>query len=279
MLDHSTLVRNAYQLQPLPPTLARLSALMTEEMPCLDEMTEIISFDPVITAKLLRVANSSFSAPCRAVTQVKEAVVRLGPGIVFSLAIGSCARPLMEQTVPGYGLYAGELWRHSVMAALAAEASRRFCHVAIPIASFTAALLHDLGKLVLGQSLTSENRTLLRRAVEEGGIEPFEAEVEVLSVHHGEVGGVIAQHWQLPESIIQGITCHHDPDKTEETIGFVTHLADMVARTVSAGTTPLVADNRRIAGTCEFLGLTNKDFERLCTQVGEDFQKMIVRYY
>ena len=158
MLDHSTLVRNAYQLQPLPPTLARLSALMTEEMPCLDEMTEIISFDPVITAKLLRVANSSFSAPCRAVTQVKEAVVRLGPGIVFSLAIGSCARPLMEQTVPGYGLYAGELWRHSVMAALAAEASRRFCHVAIPIASFTAALLHDLGKLVLGQSLTSENR-------------------------------------------------------------------------------------------------------------------------
>ena len=245
MLDHSTLVRHAYQLQPLPPTLARLSALMAEDMPSLDEMTEIISLDPVITAELLRVANSSFSASRRAVTQVKEAVVRLGPGIVFSGRSAVCARPLMEQTVPGYGLYAGELWRHSVMAALVAEACRRYCQVAIPLASFTAALLHDLGKLVLGQSLTPECLTLLRRAIQEGGIEPFEAEIEVLSVHHGEVGGVIGQHWQLPESIIQGITQHHDPEKTEETIGFVTHLADVVARTVSAGKTPLVADTRR----------------------------------
>lgn len=278
MLCHTTLVQSAYYLQALPPSLARLTALMGDDPPDLDALVDIIAYDPIITARLLRVANSSFSAPGRAITRARDAVVRLGPGLVFSVAIGSCARPLMEQTVPGYGLPAGELWRHSVRAALAAEAAGRFCDTRLSPASFTAALLHDIGKLVLGRYLTPDRLVALRRAVEEGGLESYQAEAELLSLHHGEVGGVIAQHWQLPDSLVQGIIHHHDPQPEHDPIAYVTCLADRVAHALEREETDTDEEDERLTAVLDALGMTPDGFADLRSTVAENYDRLRERY-
>jgi HD-like signal output (HDOD) protein len=278
MLDHTLLVRSAYQLEPLPPSLSRLAALTTREDPDPAEITEVVSFDPVLTARLLRVANSSFSAPARPITNIRDAVIRLGAGLVFSVAVGCCARPLMAREIPGYGLSAGELWRHSVRAALAAEAAGAVCATRIPAEAFTAALLHDLGKLVLGRFLTPESATLLRRAVEEGGVETAQAEVDILSLHHGEVGAVIAQHWQLPAGIVQGILYHHDPVEGGQTVCYVTYLADVVAKSVGAEAPLREQEQKHLGGAMAWLGLTPRGLGKLQTTVAADFERMSARY-
>ncbi|HKI34167.1 MAG TPA: HDOD domain-containing protein [Gemmataceae bacterium] len=278
MLDHRSLVQSAYELEPLPQSLTRLAALVAHGAPDPEEIAECLAFDPVITAKVLRAANSTYSAPSRPVTRTRDAVLRLGPGAVFCLAVGICARPLMDRDIPGYGLTRGDLWRHSVRAALAAEAATDLCAAPIPRETFTAAMLHDLGKLVVGRFLTTDERDLLRRAVEESGAEDAEAESEILSLHHGEVGAVIAQHWRLPDGIVQGILHHHDPAKGEQAVCYATYLADVAAKTVEAGEPLPERARRHLGAAMERLRLNPAGFDAVCAKVAADFDRMNARY-
>ena len=264
MLDHNTIVRHAYQLQPLPPSCSRLASLAVQEVPDLQEITEVISFDPVLTARLLRVANSAHSASHRAIGTVKDAVIRLGPGTVLGLTVGSAARKVLDAAIPGYALSPGELWRHSVAAALAADLSRSFCAAAWSPLCFTAALLHDIGKLVLGRFLTPDVVALCQRAAEEGELYPFQAESEVLSLHHGEVGRVIAQHWNLPLGLETGVAHHHTPQEGQDAICFVTYLANAVARHIEGKPASTDREFKALGAVLQRLELTPVSFEKLC---------------
>ena len=188
----------------------------------------------MLTARLLRCATCSYASR-RTIGTAKEAVIRVGAGRVLSLVVGSSAQPVMEAAIPGYELSAGELWRHSLAAALVAELAKNFCPGAWSPLAFTAALLHDIGKLVLGRFLNAALADMCRRAVDEGGLEHFEAESEILRVHHGEVGGIIAQHWQLPQGIVEGVMHHHEPENVEDSNAVVAHLGDAVARHLAGG--------------------------------------------
>jgi HD-like signal output (HDOD) protein len=264
MLKHTAIVQAAHQLKPLPPTATRLAALTTQEAPDIAEIIDIVSLDPVLVAKLLRFANSCYSSPRHPIGTVAGALRWLGTGPVLSLAVGSFCRPVMEQSIPGYSCSGGDLWKHSVTAAVAAGTARDYCHGAYSPLAFTAALLHDLGKLVLGTYLTPELISLCQRAVDEGHLTPVEAECEILSVHHGEVGGIIAQYWSLPADIVTGIIHHHTPDQGQAAIGFVVHLADAVARQLEGKPAATDRERRALEATRNRLGLTPERLASLC---------------
>jgi putative nucleotidyltransferase with HDIG domain len=264
MLNHTAIVQSACQLQPLPPTAARLAALTGRGAPDLQEIIDAVSLDPVLVAKLLRFANSCYSAPKYPIGTVSDALRWLGTDHVLSLAIGSFFRPVMEQSIPGYAISAGDLWRHSVTAAVAAGTARSFCRgIYSPLAA-TAALLHDIGKLILGRYLTPELHGLCQRAVAEGGMTQAEAEAEILSLHHGEVGGIIAQQWSLPADIVEGIIHHHTPEQGPDTIGFVVHLANAVTRQIEGQPAATARDQTTLEAARDRLGLTANGLGKLC---------------
>ena len=247
MIDHDALVHSAYKLPPLPQSAVRLASLVASNDTDLGEIVQVIECDPVLTIKLLRVANSVFSSPGRPIGTVKGAVIRLGTEIISGLVTNACVQPLMGKMIPGYNLSGAEFWRHSLTAALAAEATKSYSPERLSPLAFTAALLHDIGKFVLGHFLSPETLCLLERAAREGKQAAFQAEIEILSLHHGEVGGVVAQHWGLPEIIVKGITYHHNPEDCEDVIGYVTHLANMVAHGLEAQTPARSASMVRMA--------------------------------
>jgi HD-like signal output (HDOD) protein len=166
---------------------------------------------------------------------VQEAVMRMGSGMILGLAMGASTRPMVAAVIPGYDLKGDDFWEHAVTAALVADVSRSFAKTPWSPAGFTAALLHDIGKLVLGKFISAECRECLRDAVAVGGLEPYQAEFEVLSVHHAEVGALIAQHWKLPGNIVQGILHHHDPDEDSDILAHVTYLANVAAKGIQDG--------------------------------------------
>ena len=156
MLDQSALVRAAYALDPLPASVSRLATLVARENWTVKEAEEVIALDQALTVKLLRLANSAAGASRIEIATVGDALVRMGVGVVLSMATGSSVQRLIRVGLPEYGLSEGDLWRHSVAAALASEAAARVCQTVVPPESFTAALLHDIGKLVLVQFLDPE---------------------------------------------------------------------------------------------------------------------------
>jgi len=228
-MDLDALIAQAYDLEPIPVSAVRLAGLVADPDSNLKSITEVISLDPSLTARVLRAANSARVAARSTVSNVNDAVVRLGRGTILSIVVGSAARKHLQRSVPEYGLAENALWKHSVATALAAETLGQVCGVSVPPEVFAAALLHDIGKLVLARFLDKHTLELLDEAQTQGHLDPLEAERRVLQVHHAELGGLIARKWGLPGSIVHGITYHHRPDECGEAICDIICVANDIA--------------------------------------------------
>ncbi len=277
MIDLSALITSARDLEPLPASATRLATLMSQEDWKMTDILEVIAFDQALTPRILRMANSAASGSRSSIVNVRDAVVRLGPGSVLSLAIGTRVRDKMQKPLPQYGLREGQLWSHSVAAALAAEMAGAYCEVSIPKEAFAASLLHDIGKLLLARFLSPEVLQVLDQAQHLGGLDRLRAESEVLEVHHGELGGIIAQNWGLPEGIVKGITHHHTPDEGNHIVCDVVHLANVVAKNIEENASA-PSDRVLLPGPKERLRIADEKFEKLCASAREKLADVLAQY-
>ena len=280
LVDLNDLVAKADELDPLPASATKLVSLINTGEADVDAITKIISMDPAMTLKILRSANSAFSGSVLEICTVGEAVSRLGTQRILSLAVASHARSMMRTEMPEYGLHEGDLWRHSVISMIAAETSARFCKTRVSPAAYTSALLHDIGKLVMARFLSDDILQLLQQARDEGGLDPLEAEARVLQVHHGELGGLIGQHWKLPENVVKGMNYHHTPELGDDPICDVVHLADAASKQIEADLagTKLETAPTVDPGAAERLGFDQKKFPELCAASKAAFEKVSALY-
>jgi HD-like signal output (HDOD) protein len=285
VIDLDELARAATKLAPLPTSSTRLAALVCDGTPELGQVVEIVQFDEALTASLLQSANSSWSASRSEITTVRDAVIRLGASPVLALTLGMTVRRRLLDSLPQYGLGEGELWRHSVAASLAAELLTQRAPHRPPAETATAALLHDLGKLVMARFL---DRGLLHQLHEAqiGGAGRLEAERAVLGIDHAELGGLIARSWALPDSLVRGIREHGCPrpapalapsDQPRDTLVAAVHLSDVVAKAVGAG----IDDNPdpvAFASAMGELGLGAPEFDEIRCDVEQRLSEVESRF-
>jgi putative nucleotidyltransferase with HDIG domain len=158
-------------------------------------------------------ANSAFFGIPAQVTTLKHAVVLLGVKRFSSIAVAACMNKKMDTAVEGYGLSPGELWLHSIAVSTTAEALAKNRKLDETNDFFTPALLHDLGKLVLGKFVKAEQPKIDSLVVK--GV-PFDiAEKEVLKTDHAEIGALILSKWSFPVDLINAVRWHHNPEGLE----------------------------------------------------------------
>jgi len=232
VLDLHQLIAKAYDLDPIPMSGTKLANLVADPESSLEDITQIVSLDQALTARILRAANSAASAARSQITTPKDAVIRLGRSAILTLGFGAKMRQQLQQSVPEFGLPENVLWRHSVAAALVVESMGVLGKAPIPPESYAAALLHDIGKLVLARFLDPELQMYLKRAQDEGRCNPLEAEMEILEVNHAELGGMIARHWGLPNSLALGIQYHHSPNDDLPPVCRVVCVANQLAKII-----------------------------------------------
>jgi len=225
-IDGERLVEAANRLQGLPASLTQLASIVASDDFSLRDVVEVISYDPALTARLLRAANSAVSAASSPVGTVHDAVVRLGAGPVLTIATGDAVGSRMRRNGA-----AGDtaLWAHSIRTAAASEAVKRTAACDVPAVAMTGALLHDVGKLVLAEALSPHVLRLLEEVAENEDLTSEQAETAVLMVHHGELGAIAARAWMLPDDITEAILHHHDAGQLAGTLGSAVALADRVA--------------------------------------------------
>jgi len=196
----------------------------------------VIKYDPGLTANVLKIANSAYFCGTMSVGSISQAVVRLGWRRMSEVVIASTVNALMAGPVHGYDLPSGELWRHAVACTVAAEVLAAEHRVQAPDELFTSALIHDVGKLILGEFVKPFFDQI--QMLTENGI-PFDrAEREILGVDHAEVGAMILKQWALPENIVSAVRWHHRPDAAKEggVLVDLVHLADMACMLLNIGT-------------------------------------------
>jgi len=277
ILDHNAVVDAANKLPPLPQSAMRLTSLLAREEPDFREIVKVIEYDPSLTMKLLKIANSAVGGRSQRIGSVHQALVLLGTGTVAGFVMGTCVRSLIGEQIPGYGIPEKEFWVHSLATAFAAESIQAHSSKWHGTLAFTAGLLHDIGKLVLGRFLSVDLCSWLERAIIEGKQPAFLAEREILSLHHGEAGGLIAQHWELPDCLVKGIIYHHSPEDGEDGICYVTHLANAIAHEVAnEGSTGMPSPSARLSenlvAVMAKLGLAEKDLDYIRNDASKGLQ-------
>jgi HD-like signal output (HDOD) protein len=280
VVEFDRLIHEAESLEPLPQSTTRLAALLGEEDWDLKQIVTVVKLDEALTGRLLGAANSARSGPATAIATIDQAVMRLGPGTLLSLALAATVRQDMATELPEYGLEEGALWRHSVVSALAVEAMGAHCQRRIPPEAFAAALLHDIGKLVIARHLGPDGIELLRR---DGAGLDLQAERSVLPLDHAELGAHVIRHWRLPTLIADAVRFHHHPLSAPEgdarTLAYVVALADAVARRLGEpGAKGPGVPNDFDPGLAERMGISQDGFEALCQQVEERFKVALAWY-
>ena len=209
VIDHKDLLSSAEALGALPATVTRLANIVTNPEHDIREIVEVVSFDQSLTATLLRRANSAALGARFQIKTVRDAALWLGSGSVLSLALATNVSRRLCQPIPAYGLAEGQLWKQSVAASLAAEAIRANAGVEVPAEAPTAALLHDFGKVVLAQHFGARVLNMLAQAAMADNLGLLAAEARVFGINHADIGGLVAQHWKLPHTIVDAIVHHH----------------------------------------------------------------------
>lgn len=236
MLDHAhRIVEAANRLTPLSHSAAQLIALNSSPDVSTTQIVSVISTDQVLAAALLREANSAASAATSSISTIDVAVVRLGIARVMSSALRLSLSKQMTDEVPAYDLADGQLGLLSVVGSVAAELVREQAKVKLRPELTTAALLRDIGMLVLANFLDTPHRLMLD-VVREAGTSLVDGERMVLDANHGEAGGLLCQHWKLPEAVRLGVQYHHDPFSCEDPIAHGVYLADAIAHLVAQRT-------------------------------------------
>jgi HD-like signal output (HDOD) protein len=278
MLDPVALVKAAHALDPLPATVSGLAALVVREDWSLAEATHLVEFDPALTGRLLRLANSAATAGLSPVTTAREAIQRVGIGPALAFAAASGLGRYLRRALPEYGLAEGHLWRHAVASALAADRIAKRSEVHLPPEVFAAALLHDIGKIVLARFLDAEHLSRLAAAREQGAVSSLEAEIATLGVTHAELGGLIAAHWRLPERIVSGLIHHHAPDDCGEPVCDGVYLANVAAKRLGEGM--ILRDDELVPASASLarLGLSFEAFESICRELREAFERTLTSY-
>src|SRR3954453_7771077 len=234
VIDHKDLLSSAEGLGALPVTVSRLAAIVSDPDHDVRDIVEGISFDQALTAALLRRANSAALGARYQIKTVRDAAMWLGSGALLSMALATNVSRQLNEPIPAYGLAEGQLWKQSVAAMLAAEAIRSRATADVPAEAPTAALLHDFGKVVLAQHYGPRFLNLIAQAAAADNLGLLDAEQKVFGVQHAEIGGLVAQAWRLPHTIVDAIMNHHHAGEHRTAVSATVSLAHAMVTDVLA---------------------------------------------
>lgn len=236
MLAHAAAIATAAgQLRPLSHSTSQLIELNSRDDVAIADLVAVVSHDQVLAASVLREANSAASAAADPISTVDRAFMRVGTSRVMALALRLSLSGEMAAAVPQYRLADGALGTLSVVGSVAAELVRERAQLKPPAELATAALLRDIGVLVLAEFLDPAHLLLLD-VVREHGTALSDGERMVLDATHGEAGGLLCQQWKLPETVRLGVQYHHAPFECDEPIAHGVFLADTIAHHVAMRT-------------------------------------------
>lgn len=248
-------------LPTIPSVLRKLLAVIEKPKISISEIGGFIVNDPVLTSRVLKVVNSPLYGFPGRISSVNQALILLGLNVVRGMLLGVSVFEAMQKTMVG-------LWEHSLGCAIAARLIAKRKGVSEPEEISVAALLHDIGKVVLGLKFPEEYKKVM---ADTGAKRLFigEAEKAAFGVSHAETGAWVALKWNFPKDLVEIIGYHHKPQLAKNVAlpAAIVHLADILTRAWGfgfAGDAFVPAVN---PATWQALGLSNEDLKEILKEM------------
>jgi HD-like signal output (HDOD) protein len=230
------IVARLRDLPTLPATVLRITELINNPKSSARDISRVITDDQVLTARLLRLVNSSFYGFPQRISTVTGAIVLLGFDAIKSMLMTTSIFDLFLTKDRAAKQRIERLWDHSLGCAIGAKVIGAYLRHDKLEELFVAGLLHDIGKVIEILSFPDEFASI-SALIKKDGILIAEAENQILGFTHADIGKLLAEKWNLSHKLVSVIAFHHHaelPDRFAQEIAIV-HLADIICRSMDLG--------------------------------------------
>jgi len=274
-IDVATQVK---ELTSLPEACIKINQLANDPESTTFDIKEVIQTDASLSARVLKIANSTFYNYGRKVDDLNRAIMLIGTeglrDIVWATSSISSFAKLSNQFVD-----MKIFWRHSLYTATVARLLAQKCHVINKDRLFLCGLLHDVGQLALYQTMPEEMDVVFARS--KGNQEQlFVSEKYILGFTHSTVSYALLRLWNLPVSICQSVAYHHQPGKCKDfrLDAAIIHLADAIAKKAGQPGHNLECKEYIDPNVWKVTGLSEKIIDSMIQVADEQFRDALALY-
>ena len=269
------IVQNVHGLPPLDMHVTMLLKELGKPDTNVHVVEDLVRKDMLLTAHILRAANSAGMGYYQQSYDIREAIVRLGFIRIRNIVLGfSVASPLTKRLV-GYGLKNQELWTHSVAVAFLSQRLATMLKIQEPYQAYVSGLLHDIGKVALDQFVREEYLQIIH-TLQTQKLKLWQAEEELFGISHATLGGMMVERYNFPPEFVDAIRYHHFPQMAtgNKKIAAVVNLADYFSPR-SEGSIESYGDKFYHPSALDILGIQEDEVALFFNEVEETLQEMI----
>jgi len=231
-------VKRVTTIATLPEVTAKIIATVENPNSTAAQLHRIISHDPALVTRILKVVNSAFYGLPGQIGSIERAIVLLGLNAVKNIAVAASMGQMFRGAKLCDGYTAKDLWTHCVAVAIAARDLAKQSKLPIADEAFLAGMIHDIGLLVSLQLYPEQLREVCEKA--KGGGNFAELERKIIGVDHQQLGMTLAEQWKFPLACQMVAGHHHDPQKVESDkrmLVMIVYLADTISCKAGLGFT------------------------------------------
>ncbi|MCW8826284.1 MAG: HDOD domain-containing protein [Gammaproteobacteria bacterium] len=261
------LVSRCKGITSLPTIYRRLDESINDPYSDLSDIAFILSDDPSLTARLLRIANSAmFNFPSQVET-VSRAITVIGTKQLRDLVLATSVIELFKN-IPDQHVNMESFWRHSIATGIAARVIATYRREANVERFHVLGLLHDIGRLIMYLQIPEELNSAIELSVDKG-IPVYQVEKQLLGFDHTAVSEVLLSQWQLPVSLQEGVAYHHAPGhaKRYPEEAATVHVADIIVNAFKLGNSGEPSVPLFVESAWTRLGLENEKLPLISEQL------------
>jgi putative nucleotidyltransferase with HDIG domain len=235
----SLLKSHINRMTPLSPTVTKVITICNQHEASPADVSKIISVDPVLMAKVLRLINSAYYGLPQKVTSIVRAIIMLGINTVKNMLLSTAVMSTLGNRRNFNALEMIEFWKHSLAVGVTSKliAKKHRLPPEVQEEYFIGGLLHDIGKIPLNNRFSEEYHQALD--LSEDTHQPlFLAENQMLGTNHAMVGKLIAENWNLGNDLTDIICQHHSESSyrgNNRQLVYVITLSDYLVNTLNIG--------------------------------------------
>jgi len=264
----TAIANKTIEIATLPEITMRIVEVVQDPKSTAHDLHRIVSNDPALSARVLRVVNSAFYGLPGQIGSIDRAIMLLGLNAVKNIAIAASLTKMFQQKVPTDDFSGKDLWTHSVAVGASNKLITGAIGLALPDEAFLGGLIHDLGLVALLQCFSEKIPEIVQLV--KAGVRFRQAETNVIGADHQEIGMALAAKWKFPRSFQYVSGYHHNPEelaKENRLLAIVTHISDVICAQQGLGLTITVESEEINPELMAEIGLSEEKLQEVSENV------------